>query len=94
MPMQQHLKHHQVRIITDLNNEEINKGITLEGPRESPLGLEGSHECLDLSEANILSLSMSMSRDMSEKGRNWKIAQLFSEIRPNKTTGKLLATTY
>jgi hypothetical protein len=37
------------------------------------LGLKGSCDHLDLSEANILSLSMSMSRDMSGKGRNWEI---------------------
>jgi hypothetical protein len=48
----------------------INKGITLEGPT---LGLEGSWDHLDLSEANILSLSISMSRDMLGKGRNWNI---------------------
>ena len=45
----------------------------MEGPRDSPLGLEGSWDHLDLSEANILSLRMRMSKDMSGKGRNWKI---------------------
>ena len=34
----------------DLDNEDINEGITLEGPRDSPLGLEGSW---DLSEVKI-----------------------------------------
>ena len=42
-----------LEIITDLDNEEISEGITLEGPRDSPLGSEGSWDHLDLSEAKI-----------------------------------------
>ena len=42
-----------LEIITDLDNEEVNKEITLEGPRDSPMGLEGSWDHLDLSEAKI-----------------------------------------
>ena len=40
-------------IITNLVNEEINGAIALEGPRDSPLGLEGSWDHLDLSKAKI-----------------------------------------
>jgi len=40
-------------IITNPDNEEINEGIILEGPRNSPLGVEGSWDQLDLSEAKI-----------------------------------------
>ena len=40
-------------IIRDLDNEEINEEITLERPRDSPMGLEGSWDHLDLSEAKI-----------------------------------------
>ena len=47
-------------IIIDLNDEDINEGIDLEG--HSPLGLEGSSK----SEAKL----MRMSRAMLEKGRN------------------------
>ena len=39
-----------LEIITDLDNEEIDEEITLEG---SPMGLEGSCNHLDLSEAKI-----------------------------------------
>ena len=42
-----------LEIITDLDNEEINEEITLEGPRDSPMGLEGSWDHLDLFEAEI-----------------------------------------
>jgi hypothetical protein len=42
-----------LEIIRDLDNEEINEEITLEGPRDSPMGLEGSWDHLDLSEAKI-----------------------------------------
>jgi hypothetical protein len=42
-----------LKIIRDLDNEEINEEITLEGPRDSPMGLEGSWDHLDLSEAKI-----------------------------------------
>src|ERR1700692_2669029 len=40
-------------ILTNLDNEEINEGIILEGPRNSPLGLGRSWDQLDLSEAKI-----------------------------------------
>ena len=36
------------QIITNLVNEEINGGIALEGPRDSPLGLEGSWDHCEL----------------------------------------------
>jgi hypothetical protein len=39
-----------LEIITDLDNEEIDEEITLEG---SPMGLEGSWDHLDLSEVKI-----------------------------------------
>ena len=39
-----------LEIITDLDNEEIDEEISLEG---SPMGLEGSWDHLDLSEAKI-----------------------------------------
>ena|SRR6267154_146997 len=42
-----------LEITTDLDNEEINEGIALEGPKDSPLGLDGSWDYLDLSEAKI-----------------------------------------
>jgi hypothetical protein len=40
-------------IITNPDNEEINEGIILEGPKNSPLGLARSWDQLDLSEAKI-----------------------------------------
>ena len=40
-------------IITNPDNGEVNEGIILEGPRNSPWGLEGSWDQLDLSEAKI-----------------------------------------
>ena len=42
-----------LKIITNLVSEEINGGIALEGPRDLPLGLEGSWYHLDLSEVKI-----------------------------------------
>ena len=50
-------------IIIDLDDEDINEGIDLEG--HSPLGLEGSSK----SEAKL----MRMSRAMLEKGRNLRM---------------------
>ena len=36
-----------LKIITDLDNEEIDEEITLEGPRNSTMGLEGSWDHLE-----------------------------------------------
>ena len=42
----------EINIITDLDNEEISDGITLEGPRDSPWSI-GIWDHLDLSKAKI-----------------------------------------
>src|SRR6267154_6708703 len=42
-----------LEITTDLDNEEINEGIALEGPKDSSLGLDGSWDYLDFSEVKI-----------------------------------------
>jgi hypothetical protein len=45
-----------LEITTDLDNEEINEGIALEGPKDSPLELDGSRDYLDLSPVGALQL--------------------------------------
>ena len=42
-----------IKVISDLGNEYISEGIAFEGPRDSPLGLEGGQDQLDLSGAEI-----------------------------------------
>lgn len=43
----------RIKVISDLENEDISEGIAFEGPRDSPLGLEGSWDQLDLSGVEI-----------------------------------------
>ena len=42
-----------IKVISDLGNEYISEGIAFEGPRDSPLGLEGGWDQLDLSGVKI-----------------------------------------